>query len=256
MHEYECWVLTRRRPHGQGTTKTRVGDVERPAWGGSITLNGWLVFPTSDAVPAHPTGEPSNAKFKAMEQQLAAEVELAPVETDSCMNDVICAPTIEQAQLLLAACPDFFTAVALFQVNHFWARLWHVGGLLIQVRDHADREGGRKLHYEPPMELADGRTWRSECEMLFKAGRTFVFIWWPPRPTPALEPFAISVGCRFRPPGAASSEAAKEMVLPLHQRLRLIQTSHGCSLQEARRILWSGEQSSGADPWARARLRA
>ena len=210
------------------------------------------MFPTSDAVPAHPTGEPSNAKFKAMEQQLAAEVELAPVETDSCVNDVICAPTIEQAQLLLAACPDFFTAVALFQVNHFWART-------VAREDSSYKSATTliakeaKLHYEPPMELADGRTWRSECEMLFKARGTFVSSFGGlPCPTPALEPFAISVGCRFRPPGAASSEAAKEMVLPLHQRLRLIQTSHGCSLQEARRILWSGEQSSGADPWAKS----
>ena len=41
-------------------------------------------------------------------------------------------------------------------------------------------------------------------------------------------------------------------MLPLHQRLRLIQSSHGCTLREARRILWAGEETSGADPWAQS----
>ena len=167
-------------------------------------------------------------------------------------SDLLTSPTIEQAQLLLANCPDFTTALALMAVNKHWATcVAEDDSSFLPLTALIATEA--RLHYDSSTKKTDS-TWRSECKALFASRGTFISAFGgQPTPPPTLEPFAISVGCRFRPAGATtSSEAAKEMILPLHQRLRLIQSSHGCSLGEARKILWSGEASSAADPWARS----
>ena len=106
------------------------------------------------------------------------------------------------------------------------------------------------LHYESS-ERPLGTTWGQDCRTLFDARGTFVSIFGGRATTPpAVEPFSIAVGCRFRPPGGVSGPA-REMVLPLHQRLRLIQQSLGCSLAEARRQLFTSQgQAILADPWS------
>ena len=65
--------------------------------------------------------------------------------------------------------------------------------------------------------------------------------------------FNISVGVRFRPAGGVAPPPT-EVVLPLHQRLQLIRSAHGCSAAEARRRLWAAASSDAPDPWAAAAL--
>ena len=182
---------------------------------------------------------------------MSAVVATQPTE-QAAVADLLVAPTIEQAHLLLGACADFSSASRLLCVNKHWAASvagddssWSL------IAPQIAREA--RLHYEPPSSASHGG-WRDACAALFAARGTFVSSFGGlPTPPPELAPFAIAVGCRFRPPGPATSEpehGRKEMVLPLHQRLRLIQSSHHCSLAEARRILWSGEESSARSPWA------
>uniref|UniRef100_A0A7S0M5A3 Kinesin motor domain-containing protein n=1 Tax=Cryptomonas curvata TaxID=233186 RepID=A0A7S0M5A3_9CRYP len=68
--------------------------------------------------------------------------------------------------------------------------------------------------------------------------------------------FQVAVAARLRP--TLRMESVEDintptMVLPIHQRLQLIRSQRGCSMSEARRILWD---SSGQinDPWSTAEL--
>merc|ERR1719230_512301 len=69
--------------------------------------------------------------------------------------------------------------------------------------------------------------------------------------------FSIGVSARFRPfvAGAGGADGqGEQVVLPLHQRVKLVQGAHGnCSRAEAMRLLM--EERHGAtksDPWASA----
>jgi kinesin family protein 5 len=71
--------------------------------------------------------------------------------------------------------------------------------------------------------------------------------------------FSIGVSVRFRPSvsGAGGEDGPGEhVVLPLHQRIKLVQGAHGnCSRAEAMRHLMSeryGKQADSQDPWAGA----
>ena len=110
--------------------------------------------------------------------------------------------------------------------------------------------------YLPATKSSDG-SWRAECGRLFGARGTFVTTFASqPTPEPERTPFGIAVGCRFRPPGGTTSAEApaeqRDVVLPLHQRLRLIAAAHHCSLTEARKRLWAPQAECALDPWATA----
>lgn len=47
-------------------------------------------------------------------------------------------------------------------------------------------------------------------------------------------------------------EGALEAIVPLHQRLQMIQRQHNCSPSQARRLLWGGNAEQPYDPWRRA----
>lgn len=75
--------------------------------------------------------------------------------------------------------------------------------------------------------------------------------------------FQISVCARMRPAPAGTHDSTKvtkedakavSMVLPLHQRLKLIMADNNCSASEARKILWQGQKGSGVDPYAHAHV--
>ncbi|EGD76257.1 hypothetical protein PTSG_00960 [Salpingoeca rosetta] len=106
-------------------------------------------------------------------------------------------------------------------------------------------------------------------------------------PDPAASHFTINVCARFRPlpkhvdaavaraatngdgdtddddgTDAAAEEdvhgeRATHAVVPLHQRIRMIQAHYGCSTSEARKLLWAGKGDVSAwDPWTDAQARA
>lgn len=186
---------------------------------------------------------------------LAAPIE-APVDVQDAdaTTTVLAEPTIEQAQLLLAACPDLRTAQSLFRLNRSWAQV-AADDTSYKALAHLTALEAR-LHYESSIsaEPPKGSSWRAECRALFDARGTFISTFGGrSTPQPRAKPFSIAVGCRFRPPGGISGPATRDMVLPLHQRLRLIQQCLGCSLSEARRQLFTSQgQAILADPWARS----
>merc|ERR1719230_2520843 len=96
-------------------------------------------------------------------------------------------------------------------------------------------------------------SWRAICEALHARRRTFTEATESSRPEDGAPPkplFHVQVGCRFRPAG--DDVAQREVVLPLHQKLQLIQSAHKCSRSEACKRLWSSAGAS--DPWASAQL--
>ena len=162
-------------------------------------------------------------------------------------------PSIELSQVLIGQCADFRTATHLLCLTRAWAAIaaddttWKPLATLIA------REA--KL-YLPATKSSDG-SWRAECGRLFGARGTFVTTFASqPTPEPERTPFGIAVGCRFRPPGGTTSAEApteqRDVVLPLHQRLRLIAAAHHCSLTEARKRLWAPQAECALDPWATA----
>lgn len=165
-------------------------------------------------------------------------------------------PSIELSQVLIGQC-DFRTATHLLCLTRAWAAIaaddttWKPLATLIA------REA--KL-YLPATESSDG-SWRAKCGRLFGARGTFVTTFASqPTPEPERTPFGIAVGCRFRPPGGTTSAEApaeqRDVVLPLHQRLRLIAAAHHCSLTEARKRLWAPQAECALDPWATAAVAA
>lgn len=162
-------------------------------------------------------------------------------------SDFIANVPLELAHVLLRQCADFRSASSLLCLNRHWAIIalddssWQPLAVLIAKE--------ACLHYVP----VPPSCWRSDCEKLFANRGTFVdtFGGCTAPPPPAVS-FSIEVGCRFRPPGGASENAVREVVLPLHQRLKLLQEAHGCSASEARRRLWADGASSKSDPFATA----
>ena len=166
-------------------------------------------------------------------------------------------PSVELGQVLIGQCADFRTATHLLCLTRAWAAIaaddttWKPLATLIA------REA--KL-YLPATKSSDG-SWRAECGRLFGARGTFVTNFASqPTPEPERTPFGIAVGCRFRPPGGTTSAKEpveqREVVLPLHQRLRLIASAHHCSLAEARKRLWAPQAECALDPWATAAVAA
>ena len=168
-------------------------------------------------------------------------------------TDLIAEPSLEIAQFILRSSPNFKTATNLLCTCKHWAAFaaddstWKILATLIAEEAH--------LHYDPPTQPPT--TWRAETSHLFAHRGTFIGTFGDaPAPPPPTESFSIRVGCRFRPPGGAAIDDRghmREVVLPLHQRLRLLQEAHNCTLSEARRRLWSGDAASGrSDPWGGA----
>uniref|UniRef100_A0A7S0JIH4 Kinesin motor domain-containing protein n=1 Tax=Calcidiscus leptoporus TaxID=127549 RepID=A0A7S0JIH4_9EUKA len=156
-------------------------------------------------------------------------------------------PPLEVAELLLSASACAFTdATRLLLVSRWWAALARSDCTFRILAVKVAR--GAKLHFEPSEEPADV-CWRDVCRRLFEARGTFCSTFEDRviAAHSAPQQFSVTVGCRFRPPGgpAAEEECAREVCLPIHQRLKLIRDSYGCSLAEARRKLWSSE---GAEP--------
>ena len=166
-------------------------------------------------------------------------------------------PSVELGQVLIGQCADFRTATHLLCLTRAWAAIaaddttWKPLATLI----------AREAKLYLPATKSSGGSWRAECGRLFGARGTFVTTFASqPTPEPERTPFGIAVGCRFRPPGGTTSAEApveqREVVLPLHQRLRLIAAAHHCSLAEARKRLWAPQAECALDPWATAAVSA
>eukprot|EP00050_Salpingoeca_kvevrii_P002917 m.208550 g.208550 ORF g.208550 m.208550 type:complete len:624 (+) comp10717_c1_seq1:431-2302(+) len=77
--------------------------------------------------------------------------------------------------------------------------------------------------------------------------------------------FRIDVCVRFRPPSGLSitgedededGERSRKVVIPLHQRIRMVKARHGCTSAEAMRYVWGAPAGTAAppDPWAEAHV--
>ena len=161
-------------------------------------------------------------------------------------------PGEELGQLVLAAC-DFRTATRLMCASSAWSNLARLDSSWRPLSRALAREA--RLYLPDQAVAAATGTWRELCERLFTLRGMFLSeCFGSEAPPPAREAFGIAVGCRFRPAGAAMPQNAhddtQEVVLPLHQKLRLIAAAHNCSLSEARKRLWAPTASgSKSDPW-------
>eukprot|EP00049_Salpingoeca_infusionum_P018336 m.356769 g.356769 ORF g.356769 m.356769 type:complete len:753 (-) comp17623_c0_seq1:300-2558(-) len=54
---------------------------------------------------------------------------------------------------------------------------------------------------------------------------------------------------------ATTHDRDNHVVIPIHQRLKMIQTLHKCGPSEARRLLWGGEADGTFDPWKDASVK-
>lgn len=162
---------------------------------------------------------------------------------------------IEYVHCLLQQCADLRSAARALKVNKHWHGALDQESTWKILCEVAARS--YLLEFNPRQSVAHG--YEQRCRLLHKQRRTFAAVddSAPLAPVEA-EPFSIRVGVRFRPPASTNAtddttkSETKGVCLPLHQKLQLIKSAHGCSLSEARRRLWSGKSGSAWDPFASA----
>ena len=163
--------------------------------------------------------------------------------------------SIEYVQIILQQCADLRSAASALKVNKHWrsALSCSTWKILCEVTARS-----YLLEFNPRQSPAHGG-YEQHCRLLHKQRRMFAAVDDSAPASSEAEPFSIRVGVRFRPPaspdatdGADDKPGTTGVCLPLHQKLQLIMSAHGCSLSEARRRLWSGKSGSACDPFASA----
>mmetsp|Transcript_25430 Transcript_25430/g.65726 ORF Transcript_25430/g.65726 Transcript_25430/m.65726 type:complete len:678 (-) Transcript_25430:87-2120(-) len=185
---------------------------------------------------------------------------------DQAARELMREPTQDVAHRILRACawPE---RTKLLCLNRAWGALAHSA-----VLDWCDELSATTRTYVPAAPHGRERT-PAEWRQLLRRLLATQYAWSPYPVADESAPSAaadrkvrIQVCARFRPrqravAGATSTadegvdqealdaRGAQRVVLPLHQRLQLIRTSHKCSASDAQRLLWSGG-AAGNDPFA------
>ena len=165
----------------------------------------------------------------------------------------------ELCVVTLSHCDSLSTCARLLLANQHWRGISAQDSTWRALCKVVARDA--LLVFEPDQLLSTHGSYRAAARWLHGLRHTFK------RPVDGeaaahVEPkFSIKVGVRFRPHGTAAEQPAEaasaeqlvssdRVVLPLHQRLQLLQQAHDCSASEARRRLWASAANS--DPWASA----
>lgn len=74
------------------------------------------------------------------------------------------------------------------------------------------------------------------------------------RPAPPPDAAGAAAPTPAPPSSGDSAQLLPKVVIPLHQRLQMIQARYQCTPSEARRRLWAGDDAAAVDHWAEATL--